>query len=71
MRFFQYAFKPCPNALAIRTFSVHPEIRMRVDDIAFGDVEYLIRWHVQKCEPRQFEVCFEELISYPAGVLPA
>ena len=44
---------------------------MRVDDIAFGDVEYLIRWHVQECESRQIEVCFEELISYPAGLQTA
>ena len=44
---------------------------MRVDDIAFGDVEYLIGWYVQKCELRQVEVRFEELISYVRGVLPA
>lgn len=44
---------------------------MWVDDIAFGDVEYLIRWYVQKCELRQVEVCVEELIFYLAGVLPA
>ena len=44
---------------------------MRVDDIAFGDVEYLVGWYVQECELRQVEVRFEELISYPAGVLPA
>ncbi len=44
---------------------------MRVDDIAFGDVEYLIGWHVQECEARQVEVCFEELVSYPAGVQTA
>ncbi len=44
---------------------------MRVDDFAFGDVEYLIGWHVQECELRQIEVRFEELIFYPAGVLPA
>lgn len=44
---------------------------MRVDDFAFGDVEYLIGWHVQECELCQIEVRFEELISYPAGVLPA
>lgn len=44
---------------------------MRVDDFAFGDVEYLVGWYVQKCELRQVEVCVEELVFYPAGVLPA
>ena len=44
---------------------------MWVDDIAFGDVEYLVGWYVQKCELRQVEVRFEKLIFYPAGVLPA
>lgn len=44
---------------------------MRMDDFAFGDIEYLICWHIQECELRQVEMCVEELISYPAGVLPA
>ena len=44
---------------------------MRVDDIAFGDVEYLIRWYIQECESRQVEVRFEELVSYVRGVQTA
>ena len=44
---------------------------MGMDDIAFGDIEYLVGWHVQKCESRQVEVRFEKLIFYSAGVLPA
>ena len=44
---------------------------MRVDDFAFGDVEYLVGWYVQKCEARQVEMRFEKLIFYPAGVQTA
>ena len=71
MRFFQHPFKPGSGALAVPTFSMHPQVCMGMDDIAFGDVEYLVGWHVQECELRQVEVQFEKLIFYSAGVLPA